>query len=71
MEGESAQGRRVFVGNLSYQTRSLELTEVMAQAGTVVRAEVLMTQSGRSKGCGLVEYSTRAVRLLLPSLTRP
>jgi RNA recognition motif-containing protein len=54
-----AQGRRVFVGNLSYQTRWPALKDHMAQAGTVVRADVLVMSNGRSKGCGLVEFETR------------
>jgi RNA recognition motif-containing protein len=49
---------RVYVGNLPYVITSDVLKTHMAQAGEVVSVEVFATESGRSKGCGLVEYSS-------------
>eukprot|EP01128_Nolandella_sp_AFSM9_P000569 TRINITY_DN1071_c0_g1_i1.p1 TRINITY_DN1071_c0_g1~~TRINITY_DN1071_c0_g1_i1.p1 ORF type:complete len:263 (-),score=60.70 TRINITY_DN1071_c0_g1_i1:688-1476(-) len=49
--------KKVYVGNLAYQTRNESLANHMAQAGTVVSAEVMVMFNGRSKGCGLVEFS--------------
>jgi len=54
----STQQARVFVGNLSWETRSPSLQEHMERAGEVVRAEVFTEASGRSAGCGIVEYTT-------------
>jgi len=51
---------KLFVGNLSFQTSSQQLEELFAQAGTVQSA-VLVTDrdTGRSRGFGFVEMSTR------------
>jgi RNA recognition motif-containing protein len=54
----SQQDRRVYVGNLSYDVKALDLKEFMTQAGEVVSADVLQLPNGRSKGCGIVEYAT-------------
>eukprot|EP00428_Durinskia_dybowskii_P044113 CAMPEP_0170343062 /NCGR_PEP_ID=MMETSP0116_2-20130129/72700_1 /TAXON_ID=400756 /ORGANISM="Durinskia baltica, Strain CSIRO CS-38" /LENGTH=440 /DNA_ID=CAMNT_0010596703 /DNA_START=55 /DNA_END=1377 /DNA_ORIENTATION=- len=56
--GEQAQGRRVYVGNLSWDVNWNILKDHMRQAGEVVHAEVMCEPSGRSKGCGVVEYAT-------------
>lgn len=58
--GETAQGRRVYVGNLSWDVAWQDLKDHMRQAGEVLHAEVIMEQSGRSKGCGIVEFATEA-----------
>ena len=50
----------VYVGNLPYEVVSQELKDHMQSAGQVVKAEVLAARSGRSKGCGVVEYATAA-----------
>lgn len=53
--------RGVFCGNLSYETTWQSLKDHMRQAGEVTRADVLMDRStGRSKGCGIVEYEDAA-----------
>jgi hypothetical protein len=49
---------RVYVGNLPWQTSWQDLKDHMRQAGNVVRADVFVDETGRSKGCGIVEYST-------------
>jgi len=50
---------RVYVGNLAWSTTWQELKDHMKQAGDVSHADVLMEDgSGRSKGCGIVEYSS-------------
>jgi RNA recognition motif-containing protein len=56
--GEQAQGRRVYVGNLSWAVDSKDLNDFMKQAGEVVHAEIMVDpHSGRSKGCGVVEFA--------------
>ncbi|KAA8492148.1 putative RNA-binding protein [Porphyridium purpureum] len=59
--GEGAAGApntRVFVGNLSWETRWQGLKDHMRAAGNVSHAEVFIDASGRSAGCGVVEYET-------------
>mmetsp|Transcript_19258 Transcript_19258/g.73965 ORF Transcript_19258/g.73965 Transcript_19258/m.73965 type:complete len:238 (-) Transcript_19258:188-901(-) len=62
-QGGSAPGEpsnRVYVGNLSWQTSWQDLKDHMRQAGNVVYADVFSDDSGRSKGCGIVEYAAAA-----------
>lgn len=54
----SVQAHRVYVGNLPYAVGWRELKDFMREAGEVSFAEVLMGSDGRSKGCGVVEFST-------------
>ncbi|MFT3787521.1 MAG: RNA-binding protein [Tepidisphaeraceae bacterium] len=52
-------GRKLYVGNLSYNTDSSELQEVFAQFGTVESAEIISDRdTGRSKGFGFVQMGT-------------
>jgi len=54
----SSSSTRVYVGNLAWQTSWQDLKDHMRTAGNVVRADVFLDENGRSKGCGIVEYST-------------
>ncbi|KAJ8693466.1 g-strand binding protein [Pleurotus ostreatus] len=74
----SKRENRVYVGNLSYDVKYRDLMEFMRGAGEVLFAEVLVTPTGVSKGCGIVEFasqedSQRAIRELseVPLLGRP
>jgi cold-inducible RNA-binding protein len=52
-------GKKLYVGNLSYQTSSSDLETLFAPFGTVASAQVIEDrQSGRSKGFGFVEMGT-------------
>src|SRR2546430_11124309 len=52
-------GKRLYVGNLSYEVDSSALQEMFAAHGTVNSAEVISDRmTGRSKGFGFVEMST-------------
>ena len=52
-------GRRVYVGNLSWSTSWQDLKDFFRLAGTVVYANVMTEDdTGRSKGCGIVEFET-------------
>ena len=52
---------RIYVGNLSFQTRDEDLAEAFAAYGTVESATVIMDRdSGRSKGFGFVEIPDSA-----------
>mmetsp|Transcript_17379 Transcript_17379/g.32961 ORF Transcript_17379/g.32961 Transcript_17379/m.32961 type:complete len:494 (+) Transcript_17379:96-1577(+) len=56
--GGEKQSCRVYVGNLSWEVAWQDLKDHMRGAGEVVYAEVMTEPDGRSKGCGIVEYST-------------
>src|SRR6476646_12243765 len=52
-------GKKLYVGNLSYNVDSSELETLFAAHGTVQSAEVISDRmTGRSKGFGFVEMST-------------
>lgn len=52
-------GRRVYVGNLSWDVSWQDLKDHMKDSGEeVVRADVITGPDGRSKGCGVVEFAT-------------
>ncbi len=52
-------GKKLYVGNLSYDVTSASLEAMFAPHGTVQSAEVIMDrQSGRSKGFGFVEMGS-------------
>jgi RNA recognition motif-containing protein len=51
--------KKLYVGNLAFQTTSQDLQELFAQAGTVESASVIEDPAtGRSKGFAFVEMST-------------
>ena len=51
---------KLYVGNLSFQTSSDDLNQLFAQAGTVESAAVVEDrETGRSRGCGFVEMSSK------------
>src|SRR5204863_5670780 len=56
---EIIMGKRLYVGNLSYEVDSSALQDMFAAHGTVNSAEVISDRmTGRSKGFGFVEMST-------------
>ncbi|HEV8428907.1 MAG TPA: RNA-binding protein [Pyrinomonadaceae bacterium] len=51
--------KKLYVGNLAFQTTSQDLQELFAQAGTVASASVVEDRdTGRSRGFAFVEMST-------------
>lgn len=58
-DDNSDRSRRVYIGNLAWEVSGDDLKEHMKSTGLeVVRATVLTTVDGRSKGCGLAEFAT-------------
>jgi RNA recognition motif-containing protein len=52
-------GRKVYVGNLSYDVTDSALEQMFASHGTVQSAQVIMDRdTGRSKGFGFVEMGS-------------
>lgn len=52
-------GKKLYVGNLSYDVNDADLQQLFAQHGTVTSAVIIQDRmSGRSKGFGFVEMST-------------
>jgi RNA recognition motif-containing protein len=54
-----SMGKKLYVGNLSYEVDSSELQQLFAQHGTVTSAEVVADKmTGRSRGFGFVEMGS-------------
>ena len=54
-------GKKIFVGNLSFDTTSADLEALFAQAGTCESAAVITDRdTGRSRGFGFVEMSSQS-----------
>ena len=52
-------GKKLFVGNLSFETRDADLKELFAKAGTCVSAAIVMDRAtARSRGFGFVEMGS-------------
>jgi RNA recognition motif-containing protein len=52
-------GKKLYVGNLSYNLRDSDLEDMFAAHGTVQSAQVIMDRdTGRSKGFGFVEMAS-------------
>src|SRR2546429_6516685 len=52
-------GKKLYVGNLSYEVDSSELEQLFGQHGTVVSAQIINDrETGRSKGFGFVEMGS-------------
>jgi len=52
--------KRLFVGNLSFDTNELELRDLFTQNGTIVDLKVVTDrETGRSRGFAFVEMSTQ------------
>jgi RNA recognition motif-containing protein len=52
-------GRKLYIGNLSYNVDKANLEELLGEYGTVQSAEVIMDrETGRSKGFGFVEMGS-------------
>jgi cold-inducible RNA-binding protein len=51
--------KKLYVGNLSYETTEDELQQLFSEVGSVVSATIITDRySGRSKGFGFVEMET-------------
>ncbi|HEV2968491.1 MAG TPA: RNA-binding protein [Pirellulales bacterium] len=51
-------GKKLYVGNLSYEVTNASLEELFSQFGTVRSAQVIQDRdTGRSKGFGFVEMA--------------
>ncbi|MFH1656517.1 MAG: RNA-binding protein [Candidatus Nealsonbacteria bacterium] len=51
--------KKLYVGNLSYDTQEDALKDMFSEAGNVVSASIIKDKfSGRSKGFGFVEMAT-------------
>lgn len=54
-------GKKLYVGNLSYEVDNAALEQMFTAHGTVESAQIIMDrESGRSKGFGFVEMSSDA-----------
>jgi len=54
-------GKKLYIGNLSYEATDADLQQLFSQAGTCESAAVIMDRStGQSRGFGFVEMSSNA-----------
>ncbi len=54
--------KKLFVGNLPFDVNDADLATILAVAGTVENAKIIVNKkSGRSKGYGFVEMATEAM----------
>ena len=54
-------GKKLYVGNLSYDVTSSDLDQLFSQYGTVQSSQVIMDRdTGRSKGFGFIEMDSDA-----------
>ncbi len=49
---------RCYCGNLPWTTGEEDLRTILSAAGNIVNVTVYRYKDGRSKGCGIVEFST-------------
>ena len=54
--GVESATTRIFVGR-AYDMKTLQLIELFKEFGRVVDAYIMLDSAGRSKGCGMVEFS--------------
>jgi RNA recognition motif-containing protein len=58
---ELSVGKKLYCGNLSYNTTNSDLDQMFSEFGQVKSAEVIMDRdTGRSKGFGFVEMNSDA-----------
>ena len=56
-----SMSKKLYVGNLAFQTTTLDLQQLFGQAGTVESAQIIEDRdTGQSKGFAFVEMSTEA-----------
>lgn len=55
---QAGPSTKLFVGNLTWDTTSEDLEKNFADYGSLVSAEVMSKPDGRSRGWGIVEFST-------------
>ncbi len=54
-------GKKLYVGNLTYQVTETDLEQLFSQFGTVQSAQVIQDrETNRSKGFGFVEMGSEA-----------
>lgn len=49
---------RLYVGNIPWSTTIDELRGIFSQSGTITLVDIPTGRQGRSRGYGIVEYST-------------
>jgi len=54
----AASGNKVYVGNLAWETSWQDLKDHFRTAGEVLHADVMQGPDGRSRGCGIVTFTS-------------
>lgn len=56
IKGTKGKEYRVYVNNLNFQVKWMNLKDLMKKVGPVSHVEIFTGQDGRSRGCGVVEF---------------
>lgn len=59
----SLENTRVFIGNIPYLVSPEELQILFSNAGAIMKFEMFADERGKSRGCGVIQFSTRAEAL--------
>lgn len=59
MSEPTLENRKVFIGNIPYSASTTDIRQHMEQAGAVLRVELFKDELGYSRGCGIIEYTSR------------
>jgi RNA recognition motif-containing protein len=56
----SLENTRVFIGNIYYLAAASDLKQFFSAAGTIKKLDLFVDEQGKSRGCGIIHYSTRS-----------
>lgn len=59
----SQDNTRVFIGNVYYVLNIQDLIEIFSKAGNIIKLDLFTDEQGKSRGCGIIQYSSRASAL--------
>ena len=55
----SLENNRVFIGNIYYKLTKPELEQIFSKAGRIMKLDLFIDEQGKSRGCGIIHYSTK------------
>jgi RNA recognition motif-containing protein len=58
-----SENTRVFIGNIYYSITESDLKLLFSKAGCITKLDLFTDESGKSRGCGIITYTTRVEAL--------
>ncbi|OMJ79493.1 hypothetical protein SteCoe_20503 [Stentor coeruleus] len=55
----SLENTRVFIGNIYFMLSTQELKQYFSKAGKILKIDLFIDEKAKSRGCGIIQYSTR------------